>query len=177
MSIFLFVAAGLLNWGYSFANDSVESQLSSQKISIPAATMNPKESADVTAFFKENGDKIMSTGRQAQMYADHYLGFHLSGMPTYAEASGASRAAAGAAAADPTNADLQKAAATAAGTVDTVFKGTMLRGTLLTTYAFWQMGQIAKIAAGAMLVGGLLLLLFSIAGWMHLRRTPPEATI
>lgn len=177
MSIFLFIAAGLLNWGYSFANDSVTSQLSSQQISIPSATSNPKESADVTAFFKANGDKIMTTGRQAQMYADHYLGFHLSGMPTYAAASGAARSAAAAAAADPNNADLAKAATTAQGTVDTVFKGTMLRGTLLTTYAFWQMGQIAKIAAAAILLGGILLLLFVIAGWMHLRRTPTHATI
>jgi hypothetical protein len=177
VSIFLFIAAGLLNWGYSFANDSVTSQLSSQQITIPSATMNPKESADVTAFFKANGDKIMSTGRQAQMYADHYLGFHLSGMPTYAAASGAARSASAAAAADPNNTDLAKASASATATVDTVFKGTMLRGTLLTTYAFWQMGQIAKIAAAAMLLGGILLLIFVIAGWMHLRRTPTHATI
>ena len=177
LSIFLFVAAGLLNWGYSFTNNTVATQLSAQQITLPTETKNAKESADVTAFFKENGAKIMTTGKQAQMYADHYLGFHLSGMPPYAEASTANRAAAGAAQADPNNADLQAAAASAAGVVDTVFKGTMLQGTLLTTYAFWQMGQIAKVGAGVMLVGALLLLLFAIAGWIHLRRTPEEATI
>jgi hypothetical protein len=61
----------------------------------------------------------MTTGQQAQMYADHYIGFHMSAMPTYAAASGANRAAAGALAADPTNPELQAAAKQAAGTVET----------------------------------------------------------
>ena len=53
----------------------------------------------------------------------------------------------------------------------------MLRGTLLTAYAFWELGQIAKISAGVALLAGLLLLLLSLAGLFHLRRTPQEATI
>ncbi len=36
LSIFLFVVAGLLNWGYNFANDEVTSQLAAQKIMFPA---------------------------------------------------------------------------------------------------------------------------------------------
>ncbi|HEX7405633.1 MAG TPA: hypothetical protein VF307_06900 [Candidatus Nanopelagicaceae bacterium] len=177
LSVFLFAAAGLLNWGYTFTNSQVKSQLSAQQIVLPADTRNPNADAATVAFFKTNGTKIMSTGKQAQMYADHYLGFHLSSMPTYAAASAASRAAAGAAAAAPSDATLAAAAATAAGTLETVFKGTTLRGTLLTAYAFWQMGQIAKIGAGVSLVGGLLLLMLSLLGWAHLRRTPHEATI
>lgn len=177
LSIFLFVAAGLLNWGYSFTNNTVASQLSAQEITMPAETGNAKEAASVTAFFKENGNALMDTGKEAQMYADHYLGFHLSGMPTYAKASGDSRAAAGAASADPQNVELKATAAKAAATLESVFRGTTLRGTLLTAYAFWQMGQIAQVGAGVMLVGALFLLLFSIAGWRHLRRTPEEAMI
>ncbi|MBI3428928.1 MAG: hypothetical protein HY050_02475 [Actinobacteria bacterium] len=177
LSVFLFIAAGLLNWGYTFADDQVKSQLEAQSIVIPSETKNAKESADVTAFFKANGEKLMTTGKQAQMYADHYLGFHLVGLPPYAAASGANRAAQAALAADPTNADLKAKAASAAATVETVFKGTMLRSTLLTAYAFWQLGQIAKIAALTTLIGGILLLILSIAGWVHLRRTPAEATI
>jgi len=177
VSAFLFVAAGLLNWGYSFADNQVKTQLQAQQITIPAATQNAKEDAATTAFFKENGNKIMSTGKQAQMYADHYLGFHLSEMPTYANASGANRSAAAALAANPTDAKLQAAASQAASTLETVFKGTTLRGTLLTAYAFWQLGQIAKLAALTTLVGGFLLLILSIAGWVHLRRTPEDATI
>ena len=177
LAIFLFVAAGLLNWGYSFTNNTVASQLSAQEITMPSVTGNAKEAADVTAFFKAHGNGLMDTGKEAQMYADHYLGFHLSLMPTYAEASTADRTAQAAFSADPTNVDAKAAADKSAATVNTVFKGTTLRGTLLTAYAFWQMGQIAKVGAAVMLVAALMLLLFSIAGWIHLRRTPEEAMI
>ena len=177
LSVFLLIAAGLLNWGAGFASDAVSSQLEAQQITMPAETANKNEPAEVTTFFRENGHKIMSTGKQAQMYADHYLGFHLSGMPTYAAASGASRAAAAAAAANSNNAALKVDAAAKAGMVDTVFKGTMLRGTLLTAYAFGTLGSIAGIAALVSLVGAAFVLLLSILGLLHIRRTPEDATI
>jgi hypothetical protein len=177
LSIFLLIAAGLLNWGASFADSAVKSQLEAQKIVFPASNGDPEADAATKAFFEANGEKIMTTGKQAQMYADHYIGFHLSKMPTYAEASNLNRSAAGAAAADPANAELQAAAAKASATVETVFKGESLRGTLLTAYAFWELGQIALISAGVALLGGFLMLLLSIAGLIHLRRTPLDATI
>jgi hypothetical protein len=177
LSIFLFIAAGLLNWGYGFADKAVSSQLSSQQISLPSTTGNAKEEASTTAFFTDNGGKPMATGKQAQMYADHYLGFHLSAMPTYADATTAARSATGALAGSPDDPALQATAAKANGVVETVFKGTMLRGTLLTAYAFWELGQIARISAGVVLLAALFLLLLSFAGWLHLRRTPEEATI
>lgn len=37
LTVFLLVAAGLLNWGYSFANQNVSDQLTAQKIMFPAA--------------------------------------------------------------------------------------------------------------------------------------------
>jgi hypothetical protein len=177
LSVFLFVAAGLLNWGYTFTNTTVKDQLSAQQILIPASTGNAKEAADVTAFFKSNGNKIMTTGAQAKAYATHYLGFHLSKMPTYAAASGLNRAATAALAADPTNPVLQTNAAKAASTVDTVFKGTSLQGMLLNAYAWWFMGQIAGIGAGACFIAGILLLILSILGLTHRVRTPHEVII
>ena len=177
LSVFLFVASALMNWGYSFTDNTVKSQLSAQQITMPGATGNAKEDATTTAFFKDNGGKLMTNGKQAQMYADHYIAFHLSAMPTYAAASNASRSATAALAADPKNADLQAKADSAAKVVETVFKGESLRGMLLNAFAFWQIGQIAKIGALASLVGGILLLILSIAGWVHLRRTPEDATI
>lgn len=166
VTIALLAASALLNWGYAFANDQVSGQLKAQQITLPASTGNSAETADVTKFFKENGNKVMSTGKQAQMYADHFLGYHLSKMPTYAEASTAARSATG-----------TDKAASANATLDTVFKGTTLRGTLLTAYAFWELGQIAKIASGVVLAGGILLFFFVLAGWRNLRRTPENATI
>ena len=165
LAVFLFVVAGLANWGASFASDSVSSQLKAQLITMPAATGNADESADVTAYFKAHGGKMMSTGKDAQMYADHFIGFHMSKLPTYAEATAAARSA------TPEN----KAAADA--TVETVFKGNMLRGTLLTAYAFGTLGDLAGYGALAALVGGLLMLVLTIAGFIHIRRTPEDATI
>jgi hypothetical protein len=72
---------------------------------------------------RKNFDKIMSSGKQAQMHADHYLGFHLSGMPTYAAASGASRAAAGALAANPKDPALQADAVAKAPLVSSLESG------------------------------------------------------
>ncbi len=177
LAALLLVAAGLLNWGATFATGAVGDQLAAQKITIPGNTGDPAASKDVVDFFAKNADKIMTTGKQAQMYADHYIQFHLSSMPTYADASNDNRVASGRAAADPTNADLKADAEKKAAIVETVFKGQSLRGMLLNAYAFWELGQIASISAVAALVGALLMLLLSIAGLIHIRRTPEDATI
>ena len=177
LSVLLLVAAGLLNWGATFATSAVGDQLSAQKITMPGSTGDPAASKEVVDFFAANADKIMTTGKQAEMYADHYIQFHLSSMPTYADASTANRTAAARAAADPTNADLKADAEKKAAIVETVFKGQSLRGMLLNAYAFWELGQIASISALASLVGALLMLLLSIAGLIHIRRTPEDATI
>ncbi len=177
LAVFLLIAAGLLNWGASFASDAVASQLEAQEITIPAATGNAEESANVTEFFAANGEKILSNATQAQMYADHYLGFHLSGMPTYAAASAANRAARAALAENPNDEALKADAGAKSGMVETVFKGTVLRGTLLTAYAFGTLGSIAGISALVALAGSLVMLLLSVLGLLHIRRVPEDATI
>jgi hypothetical protein len=177
LAVFLLIAAGLLNWGANFASGAVSSQLKAQEIIFPAVTGNPDESADVTKFFADNGDKVLADSKQAQMYADNYLGFHLSKMPTYAAASNANRAAGAALAASPADPALKADAAAKAGMVETVFKGTMLRGTLLTAYAFGTLGSIAGISAVVALIGALVMLLLSILGLLQIRRVPEDATI
>ena len=177
LAVFLFVAGGLLQWGYNFANAAVSQQLSAQKIDFPTTTHNAKESADVTQFFATHGGKVLTTGKEAQMYADHYLGFHLSLMPTYADASAKNMAAQAALKANPSDKAAQAAAAAAAGTVDTVFKGTSLRGMLLNAYAFWQLGQIAMYSAVAAFAGGLLFLVLALMGFAHLRKVAADEAI
>ncbi len=177
LAAFLLIAAGLLNWGASFAADAVASQLEAQEITIPAVTGNAEESADVTEFFAGNGEKILSNATQAQMYADHYLGFHLSSMPTYAAASTANRAARAALAENPNDEALTADAGAKSAMVETVFKGTVLSGTLLTAYAFGTLGSIAGIAALVALAGSLVMLLLSVLGLLHIRRVPEDATI
>jgi hypothetical protein len=177
IALFLFLAGGLVQWGYTFADHAVSAQLSAQKIDFPALTHNAKESADVTAFFAAHGGKVLTTGKEAQMYADHYLGYHLSLMPTYAAASGKNMAAQAALKATPKDPAVQAAAVAAAGTVETVFKGTSLRGMLLNAYAFWQLGQIAMYSAIAAFAGGLLFLVLALMGFAHLRRVNAEEAI
>jgi hypothetical protein len=174
---FLIVIGGILQYGGNFATDQVAAQLEPQAITIPAENGDPKVTDEVKKFFADNGDKVMTTGKQAQMYADHYIGFHMSVMPTYAAASGANRAAAGALAADPTNAKLQLAAKQASGTVETVFKGETLRGMLLNAYAFGTLGQIAMVASYVSFAGGIIFLILALLGFAHLRRADTDSVI
>lgn len=165
LTIFLFVAAGLLNWGYSFADDTVKKQLSAQNIYFPEAG-SPGFSAEEFPNLQQYAGQQMTTGKQAQMYADYYIGAHLksiAGGKTYSEVSAASRA-------KPDDAAL-------AAQVQLLFRGETLRGTLLTAFAFWQLGQIAMFASIACFVGGILMLILTLMGYAHLRRTPSEATI
>ena len=71
-------------------------------------------------------------------------------------------------AAGPTSAKL-------AAQVETVFKGTTLRGMLLNACGFWQMGQIAWCGAIAAFAGAALLLILSPLEVAHLRRAPETA--
>ena len=174
---FLIVIGGILQYGGNFATDQVAAQLEPQAITIPAENGDPKVTDDVKKFFADNGEKVMTTGKQAQMYADHYIGFHMSEMPTYAAASGANRAAAGALAADPTNPELQAAAKQASGMVETVFKGETLRGMLLNAYAFGTLGQIAMVASYVSFAGGIIFLILALLGFAHLRRAETDSII
>ena len=174
---FLIVIGGILQFGGNFATDQVAVQLEPQAITIPDENGDPKVTADVKKFFADNGGKVMTTGKQAQMYADHYIGFHMAEMPKYAAASGANRAAAGALAADPTNVELQAAARQASGMVETVFKGETLRGMLLNAYAFGTLGQIAIVASYVSFAGGLIFLILALLGFAHLRRADTDSII
>ena len=160
----LLVAGGLLLWGHSFVDNQVSTQLSAQKIVFPAKG-NPElkalPPADAAAMGQYAG-QMMTTGAQAKVYADNFIAFHLSKMGgTYSQLSAASLA-------QPNNAKL-------AALVNTVFKGTTLRGMLLNAYAFWQMGVIALWGAIVSFIGAALLLVLSILGFVHSRRVSPAA--
>jgi hypothetical protein len=99
----------------------------------------------------------MTSGAQAKVYADNFIAFHRSKMGgTYSQLSAQSLA-------QPTNAKL-------AALVNTVFKGTTLRGMLLDAYAVWQMGVIAFWGALVSFIGAGILLVLSAFGLYHARR-------
>ena len=182
LSVFLFVAAALLNWGYNFADQSVTEQLAAQKISFPAADSDSfKALADEDrAAIEPFAGLALTTGEQAKAYADHYIGAHVKGIAgskTYSEVSGAALAASAASKADPANAELAANAAALMGQRQSLFMGETLKGLLGYAYAFWQLGQIAMLASWAALAGGVIMLILSILGFMHLRRTPDSVTV
>ena len=182
LTVFLFVAAGLLNWGYSFANQSVTEQLEAQRISFPAA-----DSESLKALPEEDRIQIepfaglaLTTGEQAKAYAMHYIGSHVknvAGGKTYSEVSGAALAKNAEAKANPGDTALAEEASTLMGQRQTLFMGETLKGLLLNAFAFWQVGQIAMYASIACVVGGILMLILTIMGYAHLRHTPTEETI
>ena len=160
----LAVGGGLMLWGHNFVDNQVSSQLTAQKIVFPVKT-NPEfkalPAADAAAMGQYAG-QMLTTGAQAKVYADNFIAFHLSKMGgTYSQLSAQSMA-------QPNNTKL-------AGLVNTVFKGTTLRGMLLNAYAFWQMGVIALWGAIVSFIGAGLLLILSILGFVHAGRVSPTA--
>lgn len=168
LAAILLVAGGLLAWGHSFTTSQVRSQLAAQKIYFPAAgspSVRALPAADAAAMRPYAG-QLMTTGVQAQVYADHFILVHLNeiaGGQTYAQLSAKAMAA-------PEDQKL-------AGQVASVFKGTTLRGMLLNAYGFWKLGQIAWIGAIVSFIGAGLLLLLALAGVLHLRRVPEVAEV
>ena len=158
VAIVLLAVGGLMVWGQTFINGQVHDQLAAQKIFFPPKGSPAIKGAQFAAMQQYAGQQL-TTGPQAQTYANHFIAVHLSevaGGKTYAQVSAAALA-------DPTNTTLQ-------GQADTLFKGTTLRGLLLNAYAFGKVAQIAGIAAIVSFVGGGILLVLSILGFVHGRR-------
>lgn len=160
LAALMVVAGALLAWGHNFITNEVHDQLSAQKIFFPPADSDSVKAAEY-APMRQYGGEQLTTGKQAEVYADYFIANHLKeigGGKTYAELSSASLA-------DPSNTEL-------AGQVQTVFKGETLRGLLLNAYAFGTIGRIAGIASIAAFIGAALLLLLSSLGLWHSRRVP-----
>ena len=176
ITVILFVGAGLLNWGASFAQDSVKNQLDNQNISFPAAEAMPEATKAQLAKWSQ---MKVTTGEMARDYSDLYIWEHMKGSSiaavgkpaTYSEVSGMYMGLTRGGSTD--TAQIAKLGELR----QTLFMGNTLRGMLLTAYAFGTLGVIASYGAIAALVGGVVMLLLSIAGLVHIRRTPESATI
>ncbi|MGO8825207.1 MAG: hypothetical protein ACLQU9_08200 [Acidimicrobiales bacterium] len=166
MVVALVVAGSLLMWGYSFANSNVHNQLAAQDITFPTAAefAHAKPGTEITPqmlpYLLQYAGQPLTTGAQAEAYANHFIAYHLAEMPyngVYATVSAESRA-------NPTNAKL-------AAEVNTVFTGTTLRGLLLEAYAFSVIATIAYWAGiAAFVLAGIMLVLVAFGFW-HARRT------
>jgi len=168
LAVVLAIGGGLLLWGHSVISNDVHTQLAAQKIVFPPANSAPiKElpAADAAAM-NQYGGQLMTTGAQAEAYANHFIAVHLTkigGGQTYSQLSAKSLA-------QPKNTAL-------AEQVQTMFRGTTLRGMLLNAYGWWQMGQIMLIAAFVAFGSAVLFLVLSGLGFWHLRRTAPQSEV
>jgi hypothetical protein len=186
----LLAAGALMNWGATFASDSVREQLVAQQIVFPPAA----ELADeCTSPLAESADPSVEDGASAGAYAElikchmqkAYVSAGLSKDETY-NSLGRVRQLASEVAIMPESTPAEQAAkAKAQAEVDMLnnlrseiaFKGETLRSILLTAYAFGTIGTVASIASFAAYGLSALMFILSILGWMHLRRTPADATI
>jgi hypothetical protein len=156
-----------------FAKDYVHHQLAEQRITFtPAQFLAADENA---ACLKSNAGKSLVTGKQAECYANNYIGLHVKAVndgKTYAETSSAARAldAQVQAMTNPNSAQAKQLAAQAEdlhGKAQTLFQGETLRGLLLTSYGFSIFGDRAQTAAYVCYALAIVLFLAAIAGFVH----------
>jgi len=145
----LVFCAGFLFWGNSFIHNQITTELTAQQIYFPAvnsAAITALPAADATAMNAYGGQQL-TTGDQAKVYANSFIGVHLSeiaGGQTYSQMSAKAQA-------NPTDTKI-------AGQVATLFKGEMLRGTLLNAYGWWTIGTYALYAAIGLAAAALVVL-------------------
>jgi hypothetical protein len=165
LAVTLAIAGLVFRTNADFAKDNVKAQLTAQNISFPPAAALSEEEKAQPGVVKYAGQKV-TTGDQAEVFANQYIGLHLKGIAggkTYSEVSALSRA-------KPEDQAL-------AGQKDTLFRGETLRGMLLTTYAFWTLGQKAAQASMVFLFAAVMLFALSVAGFWHYSRTTKRQQI
>jgi hypothetical protein len=143
------ICAGFLFWGSNFVNGMIHDQLAAQQINFPAKdspAIKALPSTDATAMQQYAGQQ-MTTGDQAKVYANSFIGVHLrevAGGKTYAQVSAASLA-------DPKNTAL-------ANQANTLFRGETLRGLLLYAWGWSQVGLYAFYAGIGLTIATLVVL-------------------
>ena len=178
----LLVALGFVfKTNADFADGYVHDQLADQLINFtPVENLSDEEKA--VPCLVEYAGTTLDSGKKAECYANEYIGLHLKnigGGETYATIgaiqSKAKTALADATAANASNvvelkADLDKIT----GQRETMFKGETLRGLLLTSYGFSIFGEKAALAGMLSFLGALVMLLASVAGFIHAFSTPKD---
>src|SRR6185437_8186459 len=94
LAVTLVAAGGLLTWAHTFIGNEVHTQLAAQQIYFPAA-VSPAVAAPQFAAMRPYASQQLTTGAQAEVYADHFIANHLKvigGGKTYAQLSAESLA-------------------------------------------------------------------------------------
>jgi hypothetical protein len=171
-----------------FAKDYVRDQLSQQQIVFtPAENLSPEEAA--SSCLVEYAGTPLDSGAKAECYANEYIALHMgesateAGYPgaTYATLGGITRGiraelTAATEAGQPTE-EIQARLDEASALRETMFKGETLRGLLLTSYGFSVFGVKGGQVETVAFIAALVLLLASIAGFVHFVRTPKDRVV
>ena len=181
VAILLVLLGFVFKTNADFADSYVHDQLAEQKISFTAAEFLSDEEKTSTCLI-ENAGTPLDSGKKAECYANDYIGMHLKGIgggETYATI-GAIQTKAKTALADATAAnagnvvELKAELDKITGQRESMFKGETLRGLLLTSYGFSIFGEKAALAGMLSFLGALVMLLASIAGFIHAFSTPKD---
>lgn len=198
LAILLLVLGFVLADQAAFAEDYVRDQLREQKITFAKAedlTDEEKNWKEGSKCLLEYAGQLMETGKQAECYANYYIAMHMRRSAANAAVDGqkmgwdnetyatmgpirtALQAEVNKAkeAGDKAAQDAAQKKLDAATSLRSTFQtGETLRGLLLTTYGFSIFGEKADLAATVCYIIGGLLIVLSIAGFIHAIMTPPD---
>ena len=159
VAVALIVLGGLAVFGGNVGRQNVTDRLAPEKVFFaPLSSMSAEEKAAVGEFAGQQ----VTTGPQAEAFS-RYIAGHLEFVndgKTYAETSAAARVEG----LDP------QVAADLSAKADTLFKGEMLRSTMLNAYGWWTVATIALFAGYVMIGAGLFLLILALLGFRHAKR-------
>ena len=191
----LLLALGFAAFGqYSFAQNYVKEELSAQKITFtPADKLSAEEKTwkAGSACLVTYGGHLMETGPQAECYAKFYIALHMEKSAIAAGFPGATYATLGTTRTDLSaqiatakssgdtiaTADLQKKLDSATSLRTTMQTGETLRGLLLTVFGFSVLGSMAGLAGNLLYGLAAVMLLLSLAGFVHAFVTPKEKVV
>jgi hypothetical protein len=182
ITLLLLVAGLVLASNVSFAKNYVGDQLGAQKITFKTVeTLTPEEKQS-SCLVKYAGQPL-TTGKQAECYANDFIGLHVKTSTkglTYSEL-GVPQSALRAKVAeakktnDPAVADLEKQLGEVTATRETAFKGETLKGLLLTSYGFSELGTKGGQVLTVVWMAAALMALLSLLGLVHAFKTPKTA--
>jgi hypothetical protein len=165
VAVVLIVVGAMSVYGGNFGQQNVTDRLAPEQVQFPPYdTMTPEEQAEVGNFAGQQ----VTNGPQAEAFS-RYIAGHLALVndgKTYSQTSAAAR--------DPNTPPAQ--AADLSVKADVLFKGETLRSIMLNAYGWWTVSQIAIYAGWVMIVAGLLLLVFAILGFRHMRKIAAQST-
>jgi hypothetical protein len=162
LTVVLIVAGSLLFVGWRFAENQVHDRLAAQHIFFPPKGSEALADPEIGPYLNQYAGQQLLTGDQALAWSDHFMLVHLNavaGGKTYSEVSALARE-------NPDDQEL-------AGQVETLFRGTTLRGMLLDAYAFSRFAKIAFLAGVIAFVLAGVMAILTILGFVHLRQVSP----